>query len=491
VNDRAAYRRLVRDVVLVGAADVLKSLRILVVLPLLSKSLGIEAYGVWSQIKVSATFLGPLASLGMTSAVLRFLSGQDRMTSVREGFNSALWTAMCGSLVLAVLLLTSPTRVASLLFGEPDLSLFVVATGVYLILEVVDLLVMAYLRASRQMGFHVTTIAIELVGEAALVWILVSRRLDLAGVVFGIIGWKAAVVLSKLARTWYQIGIERPRASIVRQYLAFGIPLVLSGSTYLIVNYGDRYFVAFFMGIESLGLYAAAYAVGSLTIVLPTTIDYVMYPAVAAEWNAGRLADATRHVNLMLRWLAVLLVPILAGLAVTVGPIMAAIATEESAAAAPVAFVVALGFAIFCVGIVGERLLVLADRPRTVTATYAILAFVNIGLNMILIPRLGLMGAALATLVSFSLYSMITLTVARRHCQFHFPIAVLSRSLAAGIVGAAVAVPFAGNGVARIVVTIAAGGLAYGVTLLAIGGLGPNGLTPVRADAPAVAQRVE
>jgi O-antigen/teichoic acid export membrane protein len=450
-----------------------------------------EAYGVWSQIKVNAMFLGPLASLGMASALLRFLSGEHRTPSVREGFNSALWAAAGGSFVLAVVLLTSPARVASLLFGEPGLSVFVLATGFYLILDVVDLLVMAFLRASRQMGFHVTTVAIELVGEATLVWILVSRRLDLAGVVFGIIGWKAVVVLSKLARTWYQIGIERPRGSIVRRYLAFGIPVVLSGFTYQIVNYGDRYFITFFMGIGSLGMYAAAYAVGSLTIVLPTTIDYVMYPAVAAEWNAGRLVEATRRVDLMLRWLVVLLVPILAVLAVLVRPIMVTVATAESGAAAPVAFLVALGFAIFCVGVVGERLLALANRTRTVTAIYATLALVNVGLNLILIPRLGLIGAALATLASLALYSVLTLAIARTHCQFHFPISVFWRSLVAGVVAAVVAFPLAGDGLPRIALAICGGGFAYGLTLLAVGGVRLSGLGLTGGDRPAVAHQAE
>ena len=491
MNDRPAVRRLARDVVLAGTADALRVLRFLVVLPLLSRSLGVEAYGVWSQLKVSSTFLGSLASLGMATAVLRFLGGEYPGT-VRDGFNSALWAAVAGSLVFVAALLTWPGQAASLLFGEPGLSVFVVATSLYLVLEVVDLVVVSYLRATRQMGIHLTGIAFEVFGEIGLVWTMVTRETALTGVVFGIVGWKALVVLSKLAGTWHQVGTAWPRASIVRRYLAFGVPLALSGLGYLIVNYGDRYFINYFMGIGQVGTYAAAYAVGSLTIVLCTPIDYVLYPAIAAEWNAGRASEARRHVEMMLQWLVVLLVPILAGLAVLARPIMATMATGTAGSAAPVAVFVAIGFAIFYMGIVGQRVLVLANRAGIVTATYAGLAFVNIGLNVILIPRLGLIGAAAATLASFAGYSAVMLVLARKHCDFGFPFSVLWRSAAAGLAEGLVLLPLAREGAAPIAWAIAAGGLAYGVTLLAVGGVRLDTLRAlVRDELPVVAQRAE
>jgi O-antigen/teichoic acid export membrane protein len=492
VQDPAAWGRLIRDVVLVGAGDMLKSLRILVVLPLLAKSLGMDAYGVWSQIKVTAMFLGPVASLGMTTALLRFLSGEQRPAAVREGFSSALSVAVAGGVTIAGLLLIVPQRMALLLFGDARLAVFVVAAGLYLILDVIDLLVMAYLRASRQMVFHVAAIAIELVGEATLVWWMVSHRIGLVSVVFTIIGWKALIVASKLGWTWRQIGIGSPNAVTIRAYLAFGIPLVLSGLSYLVVNYGDRFMVSFFMGIEALGLYAAAYAVGSLPIVLLATIDYVMFPAIAAEWNSGRTEEATRQVDVMLQGLVILLVPIVAGLAVLARPILATIATEAAGEAGPVALVVAIGFAVFYVGIVGERVLILANYPRTVTAIYSALMVVNAVLNLLLIPRWGLIGAATSTLLSFVLYSSVTLTLARRHCRFHLPTSILWKSLVAGIAASAVAFPLAGIGLQRIAVAGVAAGVTYGAMLLLVGGVTLSGLSAVMRNVrPAVVQQVD
>ena len=130
---------------------------------------------------------------------------------------------------------------------------------------------------------------------------------------------------------------------------------------------------------------------------------------------------------------------------------------------------VAAGFAIFYVGIVGERVLGLANRPRTVTAIYAGLAVVNVGLNAILIPRLGLMGAAVATLASFALYTVATIATARTHCHFALPFSIFWRSLIAGLAGALVALPLAGDGAGRLALAAFGGTLAYVTTLVVVG----------------------
>jgi O-antigen/teichoic acid export membrane protein len=174
---------------------------------------------------------------------------------------------------------------------------------------------------------------------------------------------------------------------------------------------------------------------------------------------------------MMLQWLVILLTPIVAMLAVLVVPIMATLATPAFLPVAPVALVVAVSFAMFHIGIVGERVLVLAHRPRSVTLIYVGMAVVNAVLNVMLVPRLGLIGAAVATLASFGLYSTVTLVKARNHCQFHLPLSTLVRSAFAAAVGAAVASQLAGEGVPRIVFAAVAGGLVYTAMLVAVGGV--------------------
>ena len=471
-------RKLATDVLIVGAADVLKGVRFLIVLPLVTKWLGVEAYGVWTQIKVTSMLLALVASLGMNRAMPRFLSGEVRPDAVRSQFNSALWVALWGSLLAMAALLLWPEAAARLVFGDRALAQFVVATAVYVLLETLDQVTVAYFQASRLVLVHALFVIAELLGEILLVGVLAVRGAGLATIVSGMVVWKGAIVAAKLARGWQGAGLAAPAPAVVQQYLAFGFPLMLSGCAFLLVNYSDRFFINFFLGIGAVGTYAAAYALGSLPIVAVAPIDYVLYPTIVPLWNAGRITEAARQVEMTLRWFVIALVAVLAALAVLAGPLMGAIGTAALTAAAPVALVVAAAFTIFSIGVVGERILALANRARTITGLYVALAIVNAVLNVALVPRAGLMGAGVATLVSFAIYTTVTLVLARRVCPFALPISTAWRALVAGGAAAVAALPAAGPETWRIVLALGIWAFVYPACLLAVRGirLEPGGL---------------
>ena len=62
------YKLFAQRVGLVGITNLIFSLRGLILIPILTKTLGADAYGIWSVIMVTISLLSPLALLGLTSA---------------------------------------------------------------------------------------------------------------------------------------------------------------------------------------------------------------------------------------------------------------------------------------------------------------------------------------------------------------------------------------------------------------------------------------
>jgi O-antigen/teichoic acid export membrane protein len=484
--------RLLKDVVVVGAADLLKTLSALIVIPIIAKWLGAEAYGIWVQVRVSAAFLSSLGLLGLNRAMLRFMSGEERRAALTEQFHTVLWAGLVSCAVVAVLLVAFDTRAAHAIFSEPGLTVFVTMTAVLLLLEAIDSVLLAYLRATRQMTLHAAFLAVELIGELVVVGSLAIVQMNIVSILLGVVVWRTFMVLLKLGRVWLQIGVRRPRAAMLPRYLAFGLPLLLSSVAYFVVNYGDRYLINSFMGIEAVGIYAVAYAVGSLPIVLCTPIDYVLYPAIASCWNRGDEAGVERHIGSSFKWMSLLLMPILAGLLVLLNPIMNLVASPEFLSAAPAARVVALAFAVFSLGVLGERILTLANRPRFVSALYCFLAVVNVSLNLVLIPRWGVLGAALATLAAFAVYAAITFWASRQYCRFPVPIGALLKGAVAAAAAGVVAAMLGDNQIWKLGSAVIAGAVVYGTALVALGAVRLHELTALASLAgwrrPAEAQ---
>ena len=61
---------------LVEITNLIVNLRGLIIIPILTKTLGADAYGIWSVIIVTISLLSPMALLGLTSAMIRFLAAE-------------------------------------------------------------------------------------------------------------------------------------------------------------------------------------------------------------------------------------------------------------------------------------------------------------------------------------------------------------------------------------------------------------------------------
>jgi len=70
----------------VGIVNIIVSLRGLILLPILTKTLGTELYGVWTQILVTISLLMPLGLLGPSTAMIRFFAGENDEDKIKKDF---------------------------------------------------------------------------------------------------------------------------------------------------------------------------------------------------------------------------------------------------------------------------------------------------------------------------------------------------------------------------------------------------------------------
>lgn len=459
-------KRFVKDVVLVGAADFLKSLRVIIVIPILTKLLGPQEYGMWVQLKVTLAFLTPVILLGLSNAIVRFLGSEPRPRDVRDGFNASVVTAVGAGGVLACMLFVFSEPLARVIFQSPGSGALVRMTALLVGFEALDQLALAYLQSFRQMGLRSLFILLEIVVEIAIVAALALRGSNLLGIVRALVAWKGLIVALKLARIWAQIGVGLSSLRCLKPYLVFGLPILLSSGFYLIVNLGDRYLINAFLGVRAVGLYAVAYAIGSLSILLLTPIDYVLYPTIAEHWTHGRMEEVRRYLRYAAKAAVLISVPVFFGVTACARELIGLFSTSEFLIAARAVPWIAGGFLLLGLGVLGEQVLLLAQRPRLICAVYGSLAAFNLSLNLVLILRFGILGAAVATFLTFGLYALATLSLARRYCPIEWDRRVMWKSLLAGLGLAAVLSILKTSSAAGLLVVVVAAVILYIASLV-------------------------
>ena len=255
-------------------------------------------------------------------------------------------------------------------------------------------------------------------------------------------------------------------------FLRFGMPLVGFSVSVGFLNMSDRYIVSFMAGKAAFAAYSANYSVSSglFTLVMAGIMRGV-YPAVLKGWREGGPVAAGPLLNRGVRLYILLALPAAAGL-FAVGPRLSEVFFTKPEYHVGIVIGIA-AFAMFFMGLTEytNKVWELTANTVPVLQNSLFAAAVKIGATFALLPRFGIVGAAVASLLAFVSYFVLARVRAGRELVFHVP----GRSLRAIVLAAAVCVAAARlvlgmtTGVLSLVLAVGAGAAAYVLTLALTG----------------------
>ena len=272
----------------------------------------------------------------------------------------------------------------------------------------------------------------------------------------------------------------------LRAHAAYGLPVALSLILALVLSTTDRFLLAGFLDEAQVGVYHAGYSLANRTLdVVFIWLGAAGGPALVMALERGghrALADAAREqAELML----LLTVPAAMGLALVAAPLARLmIGGALVTGAAHVTPWIALsgllaGFTTYYF----HQAFTLGKRTPLLLAAMAIPAGLNLGLNLLLIPRFGLDGALWATPASYALGLLASAWLGRRVVALPIPWLTLAQTVGGSLLMALVVTRLpAGGGLVELLAKAAIGATVYGVVMAAIdaGSLRTRGLELLR-----------
>ena len=226
-------------------------------------------------------------------------------------------------------------------------------------------------------------------------------------------GLVALICLPFFAREDWKRAIKGRFSRIkAKQYAHYGFPIALSLILSLVLYTCDRFLIAHYLSAADAGAYGAGYSLASRILdVLFIWFGAAGEPALINALESGGLEAMQKTARQMLRTMALILFPAVAGL-IALTPALGSILIggglrERAVMVAPLITLGALfaGFNSYYF----LKAFPLARRTGWLVAAMAIPALLNIALNMVLIPIMGLKGSAYATLISFVLGTISTI----------------------------------------------------------------------------------
>jgi len=177
--------------------------------------------------------------------------------------------------------------------------------------------------------------------------------------------------------------------------------------------------VQLYLGSISLGLYTAGYNLATyVTEMIMYPINYAMIP-IYMNLLVNRGEEKTREFfEKTFRYFLLIMFPIVFGFIAVGEDLIRILATSKYLEAYPILPYVVIGQSIYACSLILNNGLFIKKKTYIVTFVIFAASLVNIGLNAVLIPRFGIVGAAQATLISNTFYTVVITYFAFKEFKF-------------------------------------------------------------------------
>lgn len=374
---------------------------------LLARWLGADEYGVYAWAMAWAMVLGRTTGAGMPVTLLRFgpWYRQEHELGLFAGLvrwarRSAMAMGACaavigGSIVLVAIDAADPARVSMVLAMVlvPVLALGEVHEGL-----------------SRAVALPITALAPRLIARPALV-IAGLAILAIIAPLSAVVAMVWTLVAFGVATAWQWLRVRRTVPSdgakyATAQWRKVAVPVIAVTALQTVVARADVLIIGSALPMTDVAVYEAAARTAMLISAVHVAVNTLAASSFSALYAAGdtrRLGLTARAVTRLIFWPTL---AVAAGMLVLAGPLLGLFG-EGYAAGRPVLMILGMGHVVSAAtGSVGYLLSVTGFQNDTVRIL-AVSAVVGVGLNLVVVPRFGLVGASVVTTLTTVMWNVL------------------------------------------------------------------------------------
>ena len=364
--------------------------------------LGPEGLGTLAVLNAMVALALQIGSAGLPSANTYFIA-KDRTRLAAAWANSVFFAFVVGSLIAVAVFLGA--EIWPEFFGGVSLSLLMIAAFSipFQLLTVLGLNVLLAMGRIGQLNFlDSLSPALALINAVVVLVIMRATLPTLVSFNTGAAIVLSLAMLSVMGRMLVRQNEHRkfrPDPGLAKEMLVYGLKFYISIMAGVVIFRADLLLVNHFRGAGEAGVYAVAAQVSFLLLLLPGVIAALLFPRVASGHDStGEFAtQVTRYAS------AVMLIMCVAA---AIGSFLLPYIYGAAFADSQFQLLILLP-GIYLMGI--ESVLVQhftgTGLPAAIPAFWLITLAINLGLNLVLVPRFGARGAALASTLSYALIS--------------------------------------------------------------------------------------
>ena len=406
------FKLFAENFLIYGIGGIISKAVPLVMLPIITRLMPDTYYfGLNDMITVIVSFGTALAVMGMYDAMFRMFFDQEGVEYKKDICSSALSFTLVTSLLIFILMVVLRQPLADLFFDSPEYTNLIMLSAISVLVGATNTIMAAPTRMNNQRKtFLITNTLSPIVSYGIAIPLLMKQMyliaLPLATVISA---GTIEVIFAILNRKWFSM--RRINGAYIKQMLAIAVPLIPNFLIYWIFNSSDRLMITKLIGAEYTGIYAIGGKIGQ--------VSQLIYTAFAGGWQYFAFStmkdkDQVEMTSNIFEYLGIITFScgvLMAALSEPIFRILFSGTYVQGSIVAPYLFISPLLLMLFQVAC-NQFLVIKKTWPNVLILLSG--ALLNLGINYFLIPRIGIEGAAIGTLLGYTVSVILVAIVLGR-----------------------------------------------------------------------------
>lgn len=474
------FKKFLADSKIAGLRMGLTTLSPIILIPVITRFIGEAEYGIWVTILAVISVFGSIGGSHMHGALIRYSSSENSYgQTFSDTFSIIIFTSLITVIIFTLLSLfigVIPYRGIS-----NSKIIVVISVAVLIYSKIITQYLENYPRSRNNVIQYEIIKIIQLLFYVSVLPIsfYISRSI-LVGLWMLIVMY--FIISISLLVYYYPHWMNIPKVDNFSQYLSYSIPMLPKSVSTSVFSNADKYLIFYFLSPSSVAVYAVSYTIVSVFRNISGFLNSALYPSVTEAWENNEEDEIVALYYNIFRFYLIVGIPSLAGLTLLGSPILKILSTSEIARRGVILIpLLGVGFLIWGLENPLAYILTASEDTDKIALITIFSSFLNIILNIILIPIFGLIGAVVATVNSQVIKTGYMFYWAHTRISISFPYRTLVKCIFSTILMTVTImnIDFSLNNVHSVIVYTIFGALVYFSILYIIGGIKINELNYV------------
>jgi Membrane protein involved in the export of O-antigen and teichoic acid len=402
-----------------------------VLLPLYTKYIPVSDYGILALVESLSQIIVTVFSFNLTLALFRWYWDTRYIQKQKTIFFTALVFSVAVAIGLVLVIFPFTSTISNLLFERTDWSHLLKLMALFSAMEIIISIPATLMRLQEKAGLYAITQIIRLMVNlvsAVILLVYINRSVESIYIAQLIGSTVYFLVLLPYFLKNIKIHFE---TQILKEMLAYAIPTVIGSISILLVSFADRYLLKYFGVLADVGLYSLGVKIANIILFVVMSIQMAIAPLI---YKTIDRPESKRFFSKIMTYLAFFIMFLVLGVSFFGRETVKVLARNPDYwSAYHVIPFLAFGIFFYTLKEMANTGLVVARNTKRMALITTLMSGLNVLLDILIIPHLQTIGAAIAIMITQLCYLFIVYRFSQKAYPIQYEVIKLIKVTLLGI----------------------------------------------------------